>query len=120
MKGLLYNRFQLVRARYLMWLSFLRRHSIPLDDILVYELGWKSCVIAESCRSCRVFGAKALSVAGDFELKTVVKDTLIVLLAKTTLPLSPQINSPGCTAHMKGLTYLNDYGFIRTCLGGAM
>ena len=49
-----------------------------------------------------------------------LKDTLIVLLAKTTHPLSPLINSPDSIAHIKGLTYLSDYGVIRTCLGGAM
>ena len=49
-----------------------------------------------------------------------LKDTLIVLLAKTTHPLSPLINSPDSIAHIKDLTYLSDYGVIRTCLGGAM
>ena len=50
----------------------------------------------------------------------MVKDTLIVLLAKTTHLLSPLINSPDSKGNIKGLTYLNDYGVIRICLGGAM
>ena len=49
-----------------------------------------------------------------------LKDTLIVLLLKTTHPLSPLINSPDSIAHIKDLAYLSDYGVIRTCLGGAM
>ena len=49
-----------------------------------------------------------------------IKDTLIVLLAKTTHPLSPLINSPDSIGNIKGLTYLSDYGVIRICLGGAM
>ena len=48
------------------------------------------------------------------------KDTLIVLLAKTTHPSSPLINSPDSIAHIKDLTYLSDNGIIRICLGGAM
>ena len=34
-------------------------------------------------------------------------------------PLSPPINSPDNIAHIKGITYLSDYGVIMVCLGGA-
>ena len=49
---------------------------------------------------------------------SLFKNRLFVLLGKTILPLSPQINSPDSTVLIKGLSYLSDYGVIRVCLGG--
>ena len=49
----------------------------------------------------------------------VVKDTDFCLLACGGHPLSPPIDSPDNIAHIKGITYLSDYGVIMVCLGGA-
>ena len=49
----------------------------------------------------------------------VIKDTDFCLLACGGHPLSPPINSPDNTAHIKGITYLSDYVVIMVCLGGA-
>ena len=48
-----------------------------------------------------------------------LKDTNFCLLACGGHPLSPPINSPDNIAHIKGITYLSDYGVIMVCLGGA-
>ena len=48
-----------------------------------------------------------------------LKDTDFCLLACGGHPLSPPINSPDNIAHIKGITYLSDYGVIMVCLGGA-
>ena len=47
-----------------------------------------------------------------------LKDTDFCLLACGGHPLSPPINSPDNIAHIKGITYLSDYGVIMVCLGG--
>ena len=52
-------------------------------------------------------------------IKEDLKDTDFCLLACGGHPLSPPINSPDNTAHIKGITYLSDYGVIMVCLGGA-
>ena len=49
----------------------------------------------------------------------LIKDTDFCLLACGGHPLSPPINSPDNIAHIKGITYLSDYGAIMVCLGGA-
>ena len=48
-----------------------------------------------------------------------IKDTDFCLLACGGHPLSPPIDSPDNIAHIKGITYLSDYGVIMVCLGGA-
>ena len=51
--------------------------------------------------------------------KKGIKDTDFCLLACGGHPLSPPIDSPDNIAHIKGITYLSDYGVIMVCLGGA-
>ena len=49
----------------------------------------------------------------------VLKETIFSLYACGGLPSLLPINSPDIIAHIKGLSYLGDYGVIRASLGGA-
>ena len=60
-----------------------------------------------------------LYLHSEYEFSMCFKDTDFCLLACGGHPLSTPINSPDNTAHIKGITYLSDYGVIIICLGGA-